>query len=222
MKAVEAHAEPREEFEGREYRAMEFGGHEHKSQESGNPESGSHESGDYESGHHEFELQATPEAGSGLDGGAGSDLDSSGSGSDSDSGFGTHSEAGSAYAAGSGAEPHSGDSSRPLAPSFELVQEPDPYGPGMSHAESAPRYRSSYAPPIQEMPDPEIYQIVARPRFAEMAEEPAYLRAAPGYGSVRPPRANSTHQDLFGDSASPADVDLDTPAFLQRQRQEEN
>lgn len=107
------------------------------------------------------------------------------------------------------------------APSFELVQDHDAFGGHPPYAEQADtRYPASYTPPIQEVSEQEQYPPVTRPRFAEMAEEPSYLRVTPDFSTARPSRAFNQTQDLFTDPAGISEEDLDTPAYMQRPRQE--
>ncbi len=104
------------------------------------------------------------------------------------------------------------------APSFELVQEDDAYGSSTRNT----RYSTAYTPPIQEMPTQEQYPVVNRPRFAEMAEDPEFLNQASEINNAaRPARSFNHTQDLFADPAGISEEDLDTPAYMQRPRQEQ-
>jgi cell division protein FtsZ len=128
-------------------------------------------------------------------------------------------------------ERHNVPQSEPNAPSFELVQEEDEYGaPPRNTEPAAPRYQAHYSPQIHEIPEPEQaaepgsapehYPVVTRPRFAEMGEDPAFLRQQAEYNNAaRSGRSFNQTPDLFNDPTGIDEADFDKPAYMQRPRQ---
>jgi cell division protein FtsZ len=117
--------------------------------------------------------------------------------------------------------------------------------PKQAEQAATARYPVSYAPQISEAPEPEQayppqdylqpepltppdpvqeaqqpYPLPTRPRFAEMAEDPALTRTPVDYApGMRPVRNFAQPNDLFDNPAEISDDELDTPAYIQRQRQ---
>ncbi len=128
-----------------------------------------------------------------------------------------------------GHAPHNNSQHEPNAPSFELVHEDDAYGAPQRYTEQpAPRYQAQYSPQIQEAPVPdqvqellpEQYPVVTRPRFAEMGEDPAFLRQQAEYNNAaRTGRSFNQTPDLFNDHTGIDEEDLDKPAYMRRPRQ---
>ncbi len=105
------------------------------------------------------------------------------------------------------------------APMITEVQEPQ------SEPQSFPQSDFQSEMPQQQFVQPEPldeepYHVVTRPRFAEMAEDPALARHLNDYvpGS-RPVRTFVQGNDLFANPTEISDEELDTPAYIQRQRQ---
>jgi cell division protein FtsZ len=111
----------------------------------------------------------------------------------------------------------------PPAPRFLSEDEPEQAKP------ASPRVAARRHDPFDDSrmePEPELVGAPARPKFAELAEEPAYTSLARDYapdlgnganpGEAAEERRPQPVGALFNETATEAERDLDVPAFMRR------
>ena len=99
-------------------------------------------------------------------------------------------------------------------------EEPEPVRPAASRGVA--QVAAAGEPCVESEPEPELVAAAARPKFAEMEEQPVYVARGrdytsdPGNDVHEPEAAAQPVAALFKESAQDGDRDLDVPAFMRR------